>query len=140
MDTSAIRRVSILLADKKPGPFDLEIEWIRTYGKGQGRKQKSVENVSAQPKRLIATVVADGRFTILKKALDAAKLKCFFSGIIRSQYLHRQMRRPSRRRSKNDNRDDCAVVRRIGDNNNVCILFVLSPTIFVSHGGKTAVR
>ena len=38
LDTSAIRRVSILLADKKPGPFDLEIEWIRTYGKGQGRK------------------------------------------------------------------------------------------------------
>ena len=78
LDTSAIRRVSILLADKKPGSFDLEIEWIRTYGKGQGRKQKSVENVSAQPKRLIATVVADGRFTIFKQALDAAKLTVFF--------------------------------------------------------------
>ena len=37
LDTSAIRRVSVLLADKKPGPFDLEIEWIRTYGKGQGK-------------------------------------------------------------------------------------------------------
>ena len=38
LDTTAIRRVSVLLADKKPGPFDLEIEWIRTYGKGQGEK------------------------------------------------------------------------------------------------------
>ena len=78
LDTSAIRRVSVLLADKKPGPFDLEIEWIRTYGKGQGKKQKSVENSVLQPERLIATAVADGRFTILKKALDAAKLTVFF--------------------------------------------------------------
>ena len=78
LDTSAIRRVSILLADKKPGSFDLEIEWIRTYGKGQGEKQKSVKNVSPQAERLIATVVTDGRFTIFKQALDAAKLTVFF--------------------------------------------------------------
>jgi NADH dehydrogenase [ubiquinone] 1 alpha subcomplex assembly factor 1 len=78
LDTTAIQRVSILLADKKSGPFDLEIEWIRTYGKGQGRKQKSVENVSAQPKHLIATVVDDGRLTIFKQALDVAKLTVFF--------------------------------------------------------------
>jgi monofunctional biosynthetic peptidoglycan transglycosylase len=78
LDTTAIRRVSVLLADKKSGPFDLEIEWIRTYGKGQGEKQKSVKNVSHQAERLIATIVADGRFTIFKQALDAAKLTVFF--------------------------------------------------------------
>jgi len=77
LDTSAIQRVSILLADKKSGPFDLEIQWIRTYGKGQG-KLKSVKNVSHQPERLIATAVADGRFTIFKQALDTAKLTVFF--------------------------------------------------------------
>ena len=78
LDTSAIRRVSILLADKKSGPFDLEIEWIRTYGKGQGKQQKSVENGAHQQKRLIATAVADGRFTTFKQALDAANLTVFF--------------------------------------------------------------
>ena len=78
LDTSAIQRVSILLADKKSGSFDLEVEWIRTYGKGQGEKQTSVKNVSDQAERLIATVVADGRFTIFKQALDAAKLTVFF--------------------------------------------------------------
>ena len=36
-DPAKIQRVGILLGDKKPGPFELEIDWIRTYGKGQGK-------------------------------------------------------------------------------------------------------
>lgn len=35
-DPSKIQRVGILLGDKKQGPFELELDWIRTYGKGQG--------------------------------------------------------------------------------------------------------
>ena len=88
LDASKIKRIWILLADKKSGPFDLEIEWIRTYGKGQGEtnvQQRpdegslSVTNSTPhQPQRIIATAVADGRFTVFKRALDAAKLTVFF--------------------------------------------------------------
>ena len=78
LDTKAIQRVSILLADKKPGPFDLEVEWIRTYGKGQGKRQSSEKDISFQSQDLIATAVRDGRFNIFKKALDTAKLTVFF--------------------------------------------------------------
>lgn len=96
LNPAAIERVWILLGDKKQGSFDLEVDWIRTYGKGQGNfneqresaevsvaKAEVVEKAekkSASPKSsaLIATAVADGRFTILKQALDAAGLTTFF--------------------------------------------------------------
>lgn len=85
LDPSMIQRVGILLADKQSGPFKLEIDWIRTYGKGQGnyveREQPAAaegKTADAKPARLIATVVADGRFTTLKKALDTAGLTTFF--------------------------------------------------------------
>ena len=37
LDPSMIRRVGILLSDKTQAPFDIEIDHIRTYGKGQGK-------------------------------------------------------------------------------------------------------
>ena len=50
LDPSMIQRIGILLADKQQGTFNLEIDWIRTYGKGQGnfteRPVKSVSNLS----------------------------------------------------------------------------------------------
>lgn len=36
LDPSVIERVWILLGDKQEGPFNLEIDWIRTYGKSEG--------------------------------------------------------------------------------------------------------
>ena len=79
LDTSAIKRVSVLLADKTPGPFDLRVQWIRTYGKGQGEKQSLTKKTILSERRgLIDTAVADGRFIILKKLLDAANLTVFF--------------------------------------------------------------
>jgi uncharacterized surface protein with fasciclin (FAS1) repeats len=86
LNPAAIQRVGILLADKQDGPFALEIDWIRTYGKGQGgvteRKTKPISAASVsssrEPGRLIETVVADGRFKTLKTALDAAGLTPFF--------------------------------------------------------------
>lgn len=80
LDVSNIKRIWILLADKKQGPFDLEVEWIRTYGKGQGKQRSSsaVDSPASQSLNLIATAVADGRFTIFKQALDSAKLTVFF--------------------------------------------------------------
>ncbi len=76
-----IQRIGILLGDKKDAPFDMEVEWIRTYGKGQGSitGQESIsEEKPARAERLITTAVSDGRFTTLKKALDSAGLTAFF--------------------------------------------------------------
>ena len=33
-DPAKIRRLGLLLADKKQGPFELRVDWIRTYGGG----------------------------------------------------------------------------------------------------------
>ena len=87
LDTRKISRVWILLADKKPGPFDLEIKWIRTYGKGKGRPVATdagsaagsamrSENQGLQ--QIIPSLEADGRFKTLRRALDAAALTTFF--------------------------------------------------------------
>lgn len=80
-DPSKIRRVSILLGDKKQAPFEIEIDYIRTYGKGQGNyTERPAEKASGEqaPARLIATAEADGRFTTFMSALDAAGLTVFF--------------------------------------------------------------
>lgn len=86
LNPADIRKVSILLGDKKEGPFALEVDWIRTYGKGQGSSTvrpnapapATAAKTSQGPSNLIDTVVADGRFGTLKKALDAAGLTPFF--------------------------------------------------------------
>ena len=86
LNPAMIQQIGIILADKNPGPFQLEIDWIRTYGKGPGRgtgllnssKQDDSSKASDRPARLIATLEADRRFTTLKKAFDAADLTVFF--------------------------------------------------------------
>jgi len=85
LDPSVIKQISILLGDKKEGPFDLEIDWIRTYGKGQGNSvapkktaPAEVSESAAKNASLIETAVADGRFKTLKTALDTAGLTTFF--------------------------------------------------------------
>lgn len=57
-----IQRIGMLLGDKKAGPFELQVDWIRTYGSGSGGGD------------LVSTALADGRFGILAKALTEAKL------------------------------------------------------------------
>ena len=79
-DPSKVQSLAILLGDKKEAPFDLEIDWIRTYGKGQG-KGGPVEAASREKdalKQLIPTARGDERFTTFLKALDAAGLTVFF--------------------------------------------------------------
>lgn len=82
LNPAVIENLGIILADKKPGSFNLEVDWIRTYGKGQGefteRTSAPSEKKADGPQPLIATAVADGRFTTFKAALDAAKLTTFF--------------------------------------------------------------
>ena len=85
LDPSVIREAGLLIGDKKAGPFSLEVDYIRTYGKGQGDyKEGKIEMTSKKapapkgPKSLIATMESDKRFSTLKAALDAAKLTTFF--------------------------------------------------------------
>jgi len=61
-DPAKIRRLGLQLADKTPGPFELRVDWIRTYGGNDN------------PPDLVATAAADGRFATLAKALAAAGL------------------------------------------------------------------
>lgn len=57
---AVICRVGILLGDKKSGPFSLDIDYIRTYGKGQGNytspretktktKSQTTRSLNSQP-------------------------------------------------------------------------------------------
>lgn len=57
-----VRRVGLLLGDKKAGPFELQVDWIRTYG------AKSASN------DIVSVALADGRFGTLATALTEAKL------------------------------------------------------------------
>lgn len=61
-DPAKIRRLGLMLADKKQGDFELQVDWIRTYGGGRTSPD------------LVATALADGRFGTLAKALEAAGL------------------------------------------------------------------
>ena len=62
-DPAKIRRVGLLLADKKAGPFDLKVDWIRTYG-GKTSDRNDV----------VSLAVSDGRFKTLAAAITAAGL------------------------------------------------------------------
>ncbi|MEN8772157.1 MAG: CIA30 family protein [Akkermansiaceae bacterium] len=61
-DPGKIRRVGLLLGDKKQGPFELQVDWIRAYGGEAGGSD------------IVSAALADGRFGILAKALTEAKL------------------------------------------------------------------
>ncbi len=81
LNPAVINGVGIIIADKKQAPFELHVNWIRTFGKDQGEyteAKPAAKEKTAGPQSLIATAVADGRFATLKAALDAAKLTTFF--------------------------------------------------------------
>ena len=61
-DPGKISRVGLLLGDKKQGPFELQVDWIRAYGGSSGGDD------------IVSAALADGRFSILAKALTEAKL------------------------------------------------------------------
>jgi uncharacterized surface protein with fasciclin (FAS1) repeats len=61
-DPAKIRRLGLILADKKEGPFELRVDWIRTYGGAESKPG------------VVEAAAADGRFGTLAKALGAAGL------------------------------------------------------------------
>ena len=67
-DPSKIQRLGFLLADKKEGAFEVEIDWIRAYGKTAAPSKSTVGQ------SLVETVVADDRFGTLAAALGKAGL------------------------------------------------------------------
>lgn len=66
LDPSKIRRVGLLLGDKKAGPFELQVDWIRAYGSKTGN--------------LVDAALADGRFKTLAAALGEAELVAVLQG------------------------------------------------------------
>jgi transforming growth factor-beta-induced protein len=66
-DPSKIRRIGLLLGDKKAGPFELQVDWIRTYG-------AESDAVKSGTKDIVSIALADGRFGTLAAALTEAKL------------------------------------------------------------------
>ena len=62
-DPAKISRLGLLLGDKKEGPFELQIDWIRTYG-----------SEASGPADIVGLALADGRFKTLAAALTAAEL------------------------------------------------------------------
>ena len=60
-DPSQVQGLGLLLADKKAGPFKLEVDWIRAYAGGDRND-------------LVSLALADGRFKTLAKALTEAGL------------------------------------------------------------------
>jgi transforming growth factor-beta-induced protein len=61
-DPAKIRRIGLLLGDKKAGAFEVQVDWIRTYGAKAGTND------------IISAALADGRFSTLAAALTEAKL------------------------------------------------------------------
>jgi len=68
-DPSKISRLGLLLGDKKAGPFELQVDWIRTYGAE-----------SSGSKDVVELALADGRFKTLAAALTEANLVGFLQG------------------------------------------------------------
>ena len=62
-DPAKISRLGLLLGDKKPGPFEVYVDWIRTYG----AEDSGSEDV-------VGLALADGRFKTLAAALTEADL------------------------------------------------------------------
>lgn len=61
-NSAKIQRLGLILADKKPGPFELEIDWIRATSGASGGGD------------IVDIALADGRFGTLAAALTAAEL------------------------------------------------------------------
>lgn len=59
-DAGEIRRLGLLLGDKKAGPFELQVDWIRSYG--------------TDASSIVDQALADGRFGTLATALTKADL------------------------------------------------------------------
>ena len=56
-----VRRLGLLLADKQPGAFKLEVDWIRAFG-------------AEESSTIVDLALADGRFNTLAAALTKAEL------------------------------------------------------------------
>ena len=62
-----VRRLGLLLADKQPGAFKLEVDWIRAFG-------------AEESSTIVDLALADGRFSTLAAALTKAELVSVLQG------------------------------------------------------------
>jgi len=81
---SKIESIGFLIADKKAGPFRLEVDWVRAVPKASavaagpravaGPTGSAGPSAEAQPKDIVEAAVAAGSFKTLAAALQAAGL------------------------------------------------------------------
>ena len=80
LNRAKVESIGFLIADKKAGPFRLEVDWIKaeakagTKGPGEGPAGPAGGRGKAQPKDIVDTAVGAGTFTRLTAALKAAGL------------------------------------------------------------------
>lgn len=75
LNPAKVESIGFLIADKKAGPFRLEIDWIKAAAKAPAAPATpAAPTADAGPKDIVDTAVAAGKFNTLAKALTAAGL------------------------------------------------------------------
>ena len=81
-DPAKLRSVGFLIADKKAGPFRLEVAWIKSYRAGAttGAAGPPAAADEGKPKDIVDTAVGAGNFKLFVAALKAADLVATLRG------------------------------------------------------------
>jgi len=76
LNSRKVESIGFLIADKKAGPFRMEVDWIRAYSKAPAKGAVGPKGSagSTGPKDIVDTAVAAGKFNTLAAALKAAGL------------------------------------------------------------------
>lgn len=73
-DTNKISSIGFMIYDKKDGPFQLQVEWVKTVNKKSNIQAKTTSS------NIVDMVLNDDRFNTLKTALSKADLASVLQG------------------------------------------------------------
>jgi len=76
LNPAKVQSIGFLIADKKAGPFRLEVDWIKAEAKDSKVSEPKPPAATGKPvqKDIVGTAVAAGKFKTLAAALNAAGL------------------------------------------------------------------
>jgi uncharacterized surface protein with fasciclin (FAS1) repeats len=82
VDPSKVASIGFLIADKQPGPFSLQVAWIKAYRAEEAVKAGEPRTGAGAPKNrdIVDTAVAAGNLKLLVAALKAADLVTTLKG------------------------------------------------------------